>query len=183
MVDVDVDFLVPEAVAPGSGRRSVELVGHDRMATRRVYGLEAALVDHAPMHIAALDPADERSATVGVAGTAALLIAKVHKIADRVESGRHQRTPADKDAADIYRLIQATPVRNMAAGFRLALSSEVSRTVTEVAIRRMDQLFGRRGAVGVEIALRAIGVAGEAPETITAVLMGYSSELRTVLSA
>src|SRR6266700_1537553 len=34
-IDVHVDFMVPEAVAPGSGRHSVELEGHDRHSTRR----------------------------------------------------------------------------------------------------------------------------------------------------
>ncbi len=75
-IEVDVDFMVPEAVALGSGRRSVELEGHDRQATRRVYGLEATLVDHGPMRIASIDPADSRSVTVEVAAPAALLIRK-----------------------------------------------------------------------------------------------------------
>jgi Nucleotidyltransferase len=174
-VDVAVDFMVPEAVAPGSGRRSVELEGHSRLAARRVYGLEAALVDHSPVRVESLDPADSRSASVAVAGPAALLIAKVHKISGRIEADRHQRTSVDKDAADVYRLIQATSVADMAAGFRLALSIEVSRSVAELAMRRADQLFGRRTAVGVEMASRAIGVVGESRETIAAVLMGYTS--------
>jgi len=174
---VEVDFLVPEAVAPGSGRRSVVLDGHDHHATRRVYGLEAALVDHGPMRIAAIDPDDPRTVRIAVAGPAALLISKVHKIADRVESGRHERTPVDKDAADIYRLIQATSVDKMAGGFRLALSADVARPVAAMAQRRLDELFSRRAAPGVEMAVRAIGVAGESPDTIAAVLNGYTSAL------
>lgn len=178
-IDVDVDFLVPDAVAGGSGKRSVQLEGHDRMATRRVYGLEATLVDHSAIRITAMDPADARATVVEVAGPAALFIAKIHKIAERVESGRYQRTPVDKDAADVFRLIQSTPVRAMASGFRLALSHDVSRLVAESAITQADRRFGRSGAAGVQMAIRAISVAGEGPETITAVLTGYSSALVT----
>jgi hypothetical protein len=181
-IKVDIDFMVPEAVAPGSGRRSVGLVGHDRHATRRVFGLEAALVDHAPMLIGGLEPGDRRSASAQVAGPAALLIAKIHKIAERVQAGRHAKTPVDKDAADVYRLIQATSVREMADGFRLSLSAEVSSAVAELAMARMTELFGRRSAAGVEMALRAIAVVGESPETIAAVFTSYSSALIAELS-
>jgi hypothetical protein len=34
---------------------------HSKRATRRASGLEAAIVDHAPRDIAALDPADRRA--------------------------------------------------------------------------------------------------------------------------
>ena len=41
-----MDLLVPAGVAPGNPkRRGVDLNPHDRSATRRVPGLEAALVD------------------------------------------------------------------------------------------------------------------------------------------
>ena len=176
-IEVDVDFLVPETVAAGRGNRSVELKGHDRMATRRVYGLEAALVDHTSMRITAIDATDTRAIIVEVAGPAALFIAKIHKIYDRVESGRHQRTPVDKDAADVYRLIQSTSLRAMTTGCRLALSEAVSRLVAESALSRAEQLFGRPTAPGIEMAVRAISVVGEAPETIAAVLSGYVSAL------
>jgi hypothetical protein len=172
-IDVSVDFMVPEAVAPGSGRRSVELEGHDRHATRRVHGLEAALIDHGPIRVASIEAADSRAVTALVAGPAALMIAKLHKIAERVESDRHRRTPVDKDAGDIYRLIQVTSVGQMAAGFRLALSHDVSRPVAELAIRHLKDLFGRRPAAGVEMTIRAIGISGATAETIAAVLTAY----------
>lgn len=85
---VPVDLIVPEAAASGGGRRGARLALHGRRAARRATGLEAALVNHAPMTIAALDPADARSLTANVAGPPALLVAKAHKIHDRVESGR-----------------------------------------------------------------------------------------------
>jgi len=59
-VAIPVDLIVPERVAVGRGRRSVRLGPHGRRAARHAAGLEAALVDHAPMTIAALDPNDNR---------------------------------------------------------------------------------------------------------------------------
>jgi hypothetical protein len=176
-VSVCVDFMVPDTVAPGTGRRSVDLAGHDRLAARRAYGLEASLVDHSPMRMSALDPADGRQVTTEVAGPAALVVAKVHKISERVGSGRHRRTPVDKDAGDIYRLVQITSVGDMATGFRLALGADTARTVADAALQRLEELFGVRSGVGVEMAVRAAGISGEAPETIRAALTSYVSAL------
>lgn len=86
--DVEVDLLVPASLA-GIGRHGVDLGPyHERTAAMRAAGLEAALVDNAPHRINALDPDDHRSFVLAVAGPAALLIAKLHKIGERVD-----RTP------------------------------------------------------------------------------------------
>jgi hypothetical protein len=178
---VDVDFMVPAAVAPGPGTRSVELEGHSRRATRRVRGLEAALVDHGPMEIGAFEVTDMRRVKIEVAHAGALVIAKVHKIAERGATARGARTQVDKDAGDIYRLMQVTLVPEMAASFRTALAVEMSREVTESALDHLDRLFGRPGLPGVEMAIRAIGVGGEAPDTIRATLTAYVASLRSSL--
>jgi hypothetical protein len=68
---VPVDLIVPEGAASGAGRRAARLSGHGARAARRAVGLEAALVDNSTMTIPALDPADERSLQVRVAGPAA----------------------------------------------------------------------------------------------------------------
>jgi hypothetical protein len=172
-----VDFMVPATVAPGAGSRSVELEGHDRFAARRAYGLEAALVDHGILRIAALHPGDGRDARAKVAGPAALLVAKLHKIADRVESGRHARTPVDKDAGDIYRLVQATSVADMAAGLRLALTDDVAAPVADAALRHLRGLFADRRHIGVGMAQRAVGPSGEPEETVAAALTAYVAAL------
>jgi hypothetical protein len=65
--------------------------GSVHTATRRRdgrAGLEAALVDKSPMPIAALNAADQRSVVVDVAGVAAMLVAKVHRIRHRIVSTR-----------------------------------------------------------------------------------------------
>jgi len=112
---VEVDLMVPEAVG-GAGRRAARLPGHSREVARKARGLEAALVDKATTTITALDPADQRSVAVAVAGPAALLIAKLHKIAERA-SERSPRRLDDKDALDILRLLQAIETSQLAEAF------------------------------------------------------------------
>ncbi len=91
-VSIPVDLIVPEGAAFGGGRRAARLTGHGDRAARRAIGLEAALLDNSPMTIAALDLAtDTRSVRAKVAGPAALLVAKAHKLHDRVTSARVDR--------------------------------------------------------------------------------------------
>jgi hypothetical protein len=54
---------------------------------------------------------DGRSAVINVAGSAALLVAKLHKLGERVDTpGRL----SDKDTHDIYRLLVATETPDLA---------------------------------------------------------------------
>lgn len=95
-VDVAVDLLVPESVSPGGGRRAARLPGHDSKLARIVKGIEGAVVDVEVMRVAALEADDSRGYELHVAGPAALLVAKVHKIDDRKDTDRQN----DKDALD-----------------------------------------------------------------------------------
>jgi len=88
---VPVDLIVPEAVAPATAGAALASGHTATLATRWAVGLEAALVDHSTMTIAALDPADSRSVTVEVAGMAAMLVAKSHKIRDRLADKKADR--------------------------------------------------------------------------------------------
>ena len=78
-----VDLLVPEIVSGRQGRRGADLGVHGIRAARQVRGLEGALVSQTTKPIVALGGGDEHSFDILVAGPAALLVAKVHKIADR----------------------------------------------------------------------------------------------------
>ena len=95
---IPVDLIVPEGDASGEGRRAARLGVHGNRAARRAVGLEAALVDHSTMTIAALDPTDNRSLQAKVAGPAALFVAKAHKLNDRAKSPRPDRLD-DKDVS------------------------------------------------------------------------------------
>jgi hypothetical protein len=80
--EIPVDLLVPEAVA-GSGRRAARLGDHGNRAGRRARGLEGALVDYDVHALRSLTADDPRAFELRVAGPSALLVAKLHKIADR----------------------------------------------------------------------------------------------------
>lgn len=94
---IPVDLMVPEAMARG-GRRGARIPPHDKRAARKARGLEAALIDYGELEVAALDSNDDRAIKVKVAGGAALLVAKLHKIAERLDQ-LHRLN--DKDAHDI----------------------------------------------------------------------------------
>lgn len=157
-VVVPVDLIVPEAASTGEGRRGARLGPHGNRAARRAVGLEAALVDHSPITISALDPADDRVLTAEVAGPAALLVAKAHKINDRVAAGRTDRL-SDKDASDVYRIMQTFPPAEAAAALRRLLRDPRSAAVTDQALEYVQRLFGRRAGEGVAMAQRALRLA------------------------
>lgn len=45
-IEVPLDLMVPDALAPEGGRRSARIPPHDKMAARRAVGLEAAVIDN-----------------------------------------------------------------------------------------------------------------------------------------
>jgi len=149
--------------------------GHDRSAARRAVGLEAALVDHSSVAISALDPADGRVVHVEVAGAAALLVAKAHKLHDRLQRGRVDRL-VDKDAADVLRLMQSTRVTDVAATMRQLMTDARAGAVTTSALGYLDEAFGRRGRPGTVMAARALRLA-LAPEAIEALCVAYTGRM------
>ncbi len=108
---VAVDLLVPAGASPAPGRRAARLAGHEQRTARKTVGIEGVLVDADVMRLGALDPADTRSFEIRVAGPAALLAAKVHKIRDRSGSNRQ----SDKDALDVLRLLRGSDMSDLAA--------------------------------------------------------------------
>jgi hypothetical protein len=156
--EVAIDLLVPASVSPGKGRRAARLRGHDAHAARIVQGLDGVLVDADVMGLASLEPADVRAFDIRVAGPAALLVAKVHKIQDRRETSR----ASDKDALDVLRLLRGTSTDNLAGRFRRLLDDERSATPARSAAKLLRAQFGDRRGVGVEMMLRAVGPLADA---------------------
>ncbi len=169
---VYVDLMVPEALA-GPGTRGARLGPHGKRAARRAKGLEAALVDRDMHTINALDAADLREATIWVAGPAALLVAKTHKIAER--AGAQDRV-RDKDALDVLRLLRAVPTDTLAERLAMLESSELAGAVTGEARLQLAELFGGRDAEAVVMAVRAAGNDEDA-ETIAASLVALVQDL------
>jgi hypothetical protein len=155
---IPVDLIVPEGAASGGGRRAARLGAHGNRAARRAVGLEAALVDHSTMTISALDPTDSRSLQAKVAGPAALFVAKAHKLHDRAESPRGDRLD-DKDAADVVRLMQTTNPDEIAGALGALGDDAIAGAPSKDALVYIEQLFGRRGALGVEMSARALRAA------------------------
>lgn len=174
---VDLDLLVPEAIG-GAGRRGARLPRpHGNSAARKVKGLEGVLVDYATIELRALD--SDRRMTARVAGPAALLVSKVHKIADREQDSDRL---ADKDALDVLRLLQGIATRELADGIRKLLADERSRAVTEQALVLFARLFATPDGVGVEIVIRATeGL--ESPDVIGQSFIALARELLRAIRA
>jgi hypothetical protein len=162
---VPVDLMVPERLAGTGSRRSGRIAPHSDRATRRTAGLEAAVVDRAPMTITALDPEDTRRIEVNVAGPAALLVAKLHKLGERQDAPSRL---LDKDAHDVYRLLVATDSATVATTLRRLKENDLAGGATRAALTYLDQLFARGpDALGATMAGRAEQLVGT-PETVSA---------------
>ena len=171
---IPVDLMVPEALA-GAGSRGARLGSHGNKAARRATGLEGALVDRERMEITALEPGVERSIAMLVAGPAALLVAKVHKIAERTGTGDRV---SDKDGLDVLRLLQAIDTPTFAAGLAHLANHEISAAVTAEAVSQLAPLFGSPNSVGVTMTVRAARAGAEA-DVIAASFTALVSDLLT----
>ena len=129
---------------------------------RRARGLEAVLVDNDETEIRALDPDDGRLVLVRVAGPAALLVAKMHKISERVDTPHRLN---DKDAYDAYRLLRAVDTPLLTEVFFRLLQADIRSEVTQEAITHLEELFGSPDALGAQMAGRAEEGVGD-PELV-----------------
>ena len=173
-IAVPVDLIVPARIAPKAGRRGARLPGgHGNRAARKTPGVEGALVDHSPCLVPALDPGDGRGLVVNVAGAAALVVAKAHKLGERLATP--SRLVA-KDAGDLYRLFEATAMTEMAATTRRLLADERSAATTMQALDYLIRLFGTPRSPGVELAAGALADVAD-PATVSGLVVGYTRDL------
>jgi hypothetical protein len=151
---VEVDLLVPASIS-GHGRRGVDLgKGHERTAAMRVVGLEAALVDNSQREVKALDPADPRAFVISVAGPAALVVSKLHKIADRSE-GTAQRLQ-NKDASDLFLLLQGTQTQDLSRPLLRMSRDDRIAPVVDTALTYLETLFTTNNGQGLRLLRDAI---------------------------
>lgn len=163
---VPVDLMVPERLAgPGSpSSRGARISPHHKHAMRRARGLEAAVVDNDLLLVGALRSDDTRQREVRVAGPAALVVAKVHKVGERADEAPDRLV--DKDAHDVYRILVAAPTQSLAADFERLLADEVAGEVTAAALDLLQEHFAAGPeAIGSRMAGRTEEGVGE-PATV-----------------
>ena len=173
---IPVDLMVAEALAGPAAkhRRGARIPPHSKRAARRAVGLEAAMVDRSPMLISSLTTGDPRELVVNVAGPAALLVAKLHKVGERrTEPDRL----VDKDAYDIYRLLVAVPAATIGESIDRLVDDPLAGRVTIIAMTFLREMFAAGpGAVGSAMAGRAEAGIGN-PDLVAAAATALANEL------
>jgi hypothetical protein len=171
-IQVAVELLVPASVSPRKGRRAARLPGHDLRVARIVRGLEGAIVDVDSMQLTSLETADTRVFDARVAGPAALLLAKIHKIDDRHGSDRR----SDKDALDVLRLLRGTRTSELVQRYKNLLADTRSVEAARIGQELLERQFAARGGIGVDMAVRSVGPLGN-PDEIAASCVALTQEL------
>lgn len=172
---MQIDLMVPMTHG-GARRRGARLGPHGREVARKVKGLEAAIVDNTVVTLKALEPSDTRSVEVAVAGLGALLVAKLHKLAER--EGTPTRWAA-KDGLDVLRILQAADLDQL--GMRLAGLEQhrAAGLITGEARTFLRSLFGAQEAHGTAMAVRA----SHEIEVAASVALACVTLTRSLLSA
>ena len=125
------------------------------------------------MMLAALDPGDLRRLPVKVAGPAALLVAKLHKLAERLNDPRQQRP---KDALDIYRLLTAVPTDDLVKALLRLHETDLSAATSVEAMTYLDRQFSTASASGSSMAASIVGP-GDDPDTVAASCAALTQDL------
>ena len=108
-----------------------------------------------------------------LAGSAALIVAKLHKLGERQ---KFEDRLVDKDAHDIYRVFRAVQTETLVPGFELLRANDTSREVTEEALVYLYELFGDETALGSVMAGRAEEGIGN-PEEVSASVVLLARDL------
>ncbi len=109
------------------------------MIARKAIGLEGSILDHDLMEVAALDDADSRRFTVRVAGPAALIVAKVYKLRDRLAEGK-----VDRIAGKVRTLFDALPLDVVFQPAKVPSMSQSPSTMAARTLPRCPRTFARR---------------------------------------
>ena len=113
---------------------------------------EAAIVDHQPVCLPSLSDDDNRTFDVEVAGVAALIVAKLHKIAER-ETMPDRWAP--KDGLDVLRILRSVDLSQVAMTLTSLEKDPICGAVTIEACVHLKHLFGSRRGHGSALAVQA----------------------------
>ncbi|MBZ4559891.1 hypothetical protein GBO17_13230 [Mycobacterium avium subsp. hominissuis] len=173
---IPVDLMVPAELSGVSGQhRGARIPPHSPKATRRTVGLEACVVDYDEMLVPALAEDDTRKYIARVAGVAALIIAKVHKIHERIDVPHRLN---DKDAHDVHRLLVASDdLRDVGANFRRLSNEPVCAEITRQAVEWLPSMFADGPhAIGSMMAGRSVMGLGD-PDFVSASTAALAQDL------
>ncbi len=104
------------------------------------------------MVVGALTPGDPRRIAVWVAGPAAFLVMKLHKIADHLGAGRALEA---KDAYDVLRLLRDVSMDELAGRYSRILENPISGASARRGLELLRTLFGTSVASGSRMAADA----------------------------
>ncbi|QFU86199.1 hypothetical protein YIM_04900 [Amycolatopsis sp. YIM 10] len=152
---IAVDLMAPEALSGPGGKRSARLPPpHDaRETARKTYGLEPSVVDNDVQVIGGLAETDTRSFAIKVAGSAALVVSKIVKIAERRNQPNRLKA---KDGLDVLRLLRAVETAELARTLRELAAHPISSAVVTRALADLREL-----AVGPDDLLPGLAAAAE----------------------
>lgn len=125
------------------------------------------------MTLGSLEPSDSRRFDLRVAGPAALLVSKLHKLGERREQPDRL---SDKDALDVYRLLVAMPTAELVAGIRRLQADPVSSVAAAIGIDYLRSLFATPDALGSQMAARAV-VPLQDPATVSRASAALATDL------
>lgn len=136
-----IDLIAPDAVA-GKGTRSADVGPHGKSVSR-ASGLELVLLDRQLMDVRSFGPG-QRPVEAYVAGHAALMCAKVHKLNDRIIES--QRNPErayrlkPKDANDMWRLMRTSKPGDVRRVFDQALVDDRTRVASAAGMGALENI-------------------------------------------
>jgi hypothetical protein len=162
-----IDLIVPEAYA-GPGRRAARIAGQSGAASRAV-GLELAIWDRQRVLLTTLEE-PHAQIDAWAAGPAALLVAKAHKIHERLAqfATRPERL-RPKDSGDVGLLMMASDPGEVAQAMAThsAQHPEIAPIVADAA-RWLAHLFGDADSLVRHHATDSLSVRFDATEVTTA---------------
>lgn len=149
---VPIDLMVPSGALPASSRRTAPLEGQSGRTARRTSGLELALRDNNTMELRALDPKDTRIAIVKVASPAALVVAKLIKLDERIAGPKPDRILA-KDASDVLRMLRYNDAAAIGATLGRFAAESVGSGTIETAVEFLQLQLTLRRSPMIELAV------------------------------
>lgn len=149
---VPIDLMVPSGALPASSRRTAPLDGQGGRTARRTSGLELALRDNNTMELRALDPKDTRVALVKVASPAALIVAKLIKLNERISSPKPDRILA-KDASDVLRMLRYNDAAAIGSTLDRFAAEGIGSGTIESAVEFLRSQLALRKSPLVELAV------------------------------